>query len=72
MLVEREKSPNALQKKATRGAKVSDKRNGWLDAARPNSWNVNISFYRPLCVAEVCLPYVVETAEDRKSRRNSW
>ena len=46
MVVEREGSPHALQRKATGGAAVSGERDGWLDAARPDSWDVNISFYR--------------------------
>ena len=46
VVVEREGSPYALQRKATGRAAVSGERDGWLDAARPNSWDVNISFYQ--------------------------
>ena len=46
VVVEQEGNPHALQKKATRGAAVSGERDGWLDAARPDSWDVNISFYQ--------------------------
>ena len=46
VVVEQEGSPHALQKQATRGAAMSGERDGWLDAARPDSWDVNISFYR--------------------------
>ena len=58
VVVEREGVPHALQ-------------DGWLDAARPDSRDVNISFYRLPCVVEARLPCVVETAESRRSRRNS-
>ena len=71
VVVKQEGSPHALQKKATRGAAVSNERDGWLNAARLDSWDVNISFYCLFCVAEVRLPCMVETAEGRRSRRNS-
>ena len=71
MVVEREESPHALQKKATGRAAVSGERDGWLDVARPDFWDVNISFYHFFYMAEVRLPCVMETAEGRRSKRNS-
>ena len=71
VVVEREGSPHALQRKVTGGAAVSGERDGWLNTARSDSWDVNISFYRLLYVAKVRLPYRVKTAEGRRSRRNS-
>ena len=50
VVVEREGGSHALQKKATGRAVVSDERDGWLDAAKPDSWDVNISFYRAFSV----------------------
>ena len=46
VLVEQEESPYALQKKATKRAAISGKSDSWLDAARLNSWDVNINFYQ--------------------------
>ena len=71
VVVEQEGSPYALQKKAIGGVVVSGKRDGWLDAVRPDFWDVNISFYRFTYMAEVHLLCVIKTAEGKKSRRNS-
>ena len=50
---------------------MSGERDGWLDAANLDFWDINISFYHFPYMAEVRLPYMVEKAEGGRFRHNS-